>query len=274
MVAAHIETAYADLIAKLEASRGPGAQSQVLGWQFLEKFIQLPLTLPEMQGDRMRRFVDTMFEKVFPSGRAGERARGSAKDSEAGRSEVDGQRAAARNAARQMLANGTLGSTVKLAGAAEPGSAFGEAALDAAGLQLTLEDPGLRSAVSYAARFLKPNPREIKRFVNVFRFFVMITTARRVANLAAPDDVTVLAKLGVLSTRWPAVAGDLVRPVSVGDERTVFELLEDPPAGEDLARAFADAELSEVSSRRLLGAEFRRFMCEPPMIGPQARDWL
>ncbi|HUO71300.1 MAG TPA: P-loop NTPase fold protein [Solirubrobacteraceae bacterium] len=278
MVAAHIETAYADLIAKLEASRGPGAQSQVLGWQFLEKFIQLPLSLPEMQDDRMKRYVSTLFDKVPVPDQVPEHPPAGAADGDAGSeatpSADQGQRAAARNAARQMLAAGTLRSTVKLAGAAEPGSAFGEAALDAAGLQLTLEDPGLRTAVTYAVRFLAPNPREIKRFVNVFRFLVMITTARRVAGLAAPDDLTLLAKLAVLSTRWPAVAADLMRPLSLDEERTVFELLENPSSGEDLNRACVDAGLSEASTQRLLSDEFRRFIGEPPMIGPQARDWL
>ena len=145
----------------------------------------------------------------------------------------------------------------------------------------------MQEVIGYSARFLRPNPREIKRFANVFRFLVMVATERRLAELEAPDQLSALAKLAVLSTRWPSVVTDLMRPVSWSDERTLFELLEDPPKSaatgqarrgaaerRSLERSLASCGLSEAAAKRLLSDDLRRFMASPPRIGAYADDWL
>jgi len=52
--------------------------------------------------------------------------------------------------------------------------------------RLTHGDPDVEAVIAYARPLLDPNPREIKRFVRVFRFFVMIYMERRLQGLPAP----------------------------------------------------------------------------------------
>lgn len=285
MVAAHIETAYADLVAKVKASRGPGGHSEVLGWQFLEKFIQLPLTLPLMESTQTAEFVGALFGSIASGSAEASADSGGSESGALSGTRMAVQKAAATAAAEQMLAGASLGEAVKLAQTAAPGSAYGDAARRVVARKLSREDPEMRTMITYVAPFLTPNPREIKRFANVFRFLVMIASERG-RQFDTPDELSVLAKLAVLSTRWPSVATDLPRRLD-DDGRTVFELLEDPPSSQAtgearrttaerqmLERALGGAGLSEASTQRLLDEELRAFMRCEPRIGEMARDWL
>jgi hypothetical protein len=89
--------------------------------------------------------------------------------------------------------------------------------------RLTIDDPEVKKAIAYAAPYLHANPREIKRFVNVFRFLVMIHTERAFEGLATTATLDQLAKLALVSTRWPELMSRLAKPV--GDV-TAFEKLE------------------------------------------------
>ena len=73
------------------------------------------------------------------------------------------------------------------------------------------------------------NPREIKRFANLFRFFAMIYVERQIAQLPTPGSPRELAKLAVLGILWPGLLSALAVPID--GERTVYQLLEEP--GED-----------------------------------------
>ena len=68
------------------------------------------------------------------------------------------------------------------------------------------EDPKMHDLIlKYAPQF-SSNPRDVKRFMNVFRFQYFILLARRTQRLSAPTDEQ-LAHWIVLSLKWP----DLVR---------------------------------------------------------------
>ena len=122
--------------------------------------------------------------------------------------------------------------------------------------RLTIEDPEVREAIAYGARFLETNPREIKRFVNVFRFLVMIHTERVIGGLATAATLEQIAKLALLSTRWPSSMSTLA--AAAGGGETVFEVLEagngDPP---DRVPAACVA-----------------FLREEPIVGAAARHYL
>ena len=62
MVAAHVEAAYGNLAQRLEQS---GAAFD-LGWRFLEKIVQLPLTLPALEPDRATGFAESLFGRDQP----------------------------------------------------------------------------------------------------------------------------------------------------------------------------------------------------------------
>ena len=139
--------------------------------------------------------------------------------------------------------------------------------------QLSVDTPGIQAVIDYSARFLAPNPRELKRFANVFRFFVMITTERRMLDLPAPGSLDALAKLAVLAVRWPALVPVLAGPARGGG--TVLELLESPPAGsKELRRALMAAGLTEGTAGQLLSPAFRSFLQTPPAIGRDLHGYL
>jgi KAP family P-loop domain/Papain family cysteine protease len=271
MVAAHIEAAYADLVVKLASAGG----SADLGWRFLEKFIQLPLTLPLIEPERAADFAGSLFRP--PGADEPEPPAG-------GTPRADDPSIAA---AGQMLAGESLAGAYRLAEDVASGGAVGEALRTIIARKLSSDDPEMQRVLAYGARSLRPNPREIKRFANVFRFLVMIATERRLANLEAPDELAVLAKLAVLTTRWPSVLGDLAQSAGPAGERTLFDVLEDPPRSaargparraalelQRLQEEVARCDLTDEATKLLLSEEMRRFMCAPPRVAHYADDWV
>jgi KAP family P-loop domain len=110
------------------------------------------------------------------------------------------------------------------------------------------------------------NPREIKRYVNLFRFYSFITFHRRVID-SAPDN-SQLAKLAALAIRWP----DLLSKLS-GDHAAVLDRLEKAAKGDD--RVEWDRLLVELewpTTRRL--AHLREFLAQGPRIGQVAHTVL
>ncbi|MFF5204723.1 P-loop NTPase fold protein [Streptosporangium sp. NPDC000396] len=74
------------------------------------------------------------------------------------------------------------------------------------------------------------NPREIKRYVNVFRFYSFLTYRRALAGAAPASDGEV-AKLAALTSYWPHLLSPLVREI---EGTTVLQRLEET-AGDDSA---------------------------------------
>ncbi|GAB3156903.1 hypothetical protein GCM10027258_64220 [Amycolatopsis stemonae] len=254
MVAAHVETVYQDLVAKIRETAGHADEGLDLGWKFLDKFIQLPLTLPVM----VRNQSASLLRSLFPAPEAGP--------------EPEPGTAPATPAFRPPT---SLDEAVQLADAVPAGS--GEATKKAvrAGIdrQLSLDTPGLQAVIEYSARILAPNPRELKRFANVFRFFVMIATERRMLDLPAPASLDALAKLAVLAVRWPTLVPVLAGPAQ--DGRTVLELLEQAASGTtDPGADLAAAGLTEGTIAQLLSPAFRTFLRTPPRIGADLHGYL
>lgn len=102
------------------------------------------------------------------------------------------------------------------------------------------------------APWLDRNPREIKRFVNVFRFYVLIRQGRQEAGLPVPDSLEQVAKLAVLAVRWPELRGVLGRQIGPDNNDTLLALLEAP-----LDELPPEAEWSV--RRDVLAKEFRSF---------------
>ena len=211
MVAAHVEAAYGNLAQRLEQH----GDTFELGWRFLEKIVQLPLTLPALEPERAAGFAESLFgHGMAPAA-------------------VEAPSEAAVQAADEALRGEVLSGAVRQAAAVSGDDAAAvEAVRRTVERRLTIDDPEVREAIAYGARFLETNPREIKRFVNVFRFLVMIHTERVIGGLATAATLEQIAKLALLSTRWPSSMSTLA--AAAGDGRTVFEVLEadgaEPPA--------------------------------------------
>jgi hypothetical protein len=281
MVAAHVETAYAGLVMRLTEEARPGAGTN-LGWRFLEKIVQLPLTLPDMSPAKARTFVETLFGSATVQSTSGAITAALEATAPAGEDVAKEQR---------KIGDVSLKEAIQLAGAKRDGGAKSEAQKEAVRRQierrLTGEDPAVQAAILYAVPHLDPNPREIKRFVNIFRFFVMILTERSVEDSSIPLELQDIAKLAVLNLKWPWLMQTLAEPARGGRQGTVFDLLQDPPVvtprkGE--SRAAAELRIlkqalkingfSQSTMDRLLAPELRSFMASPPKVGPSGRLFL
>ena len=64
MIAAHIEAAYSGLMDKLPDVGLPNNQVADLGWRFLEKIVQLPLTLPAIEASQRVNYFESLFREA------------------------------------------------------------------------------------------------------------------------------------------------------------------------------------------------------------------
>jgi KAP family P-loop domain len=279
MVAAHIEAAYSSLVHQLDDTAGTATPGMGLGWRFLEKIVQLPLALPAMEPEMTVSFIESLFPAVIASGTA-----------EATASETaSGTQAAAASGAGAAGQGGAAGGDVT--GVVRPDAVARREARRVIERRLTASDPEVRRVIEYASEALNRNPREIKRFVNLFRFYTMIYAERKLVNLPTPASLHEVAKLAVLGIRWPSLLGCLALPVKANGlgQVTVFELLEKPlgndiPGGEgDDQEAIADqkvrsalraAGLGETTITCLLLPELTTFLRAEPIVGPRVRGYL
>jgi ribosomal protein L12E/L44/L45/RPP1/RPP2 len=96
-------------------------------------------------------------------------------------------------------------------------------------------DPAMAEFVNEVADLVDGNPRQIKRYVNVFRFYSTLRHSLRVDGTVAADELPsdkVLAKFVALSIQWPhavdclRVRKDAKAGAANGHKVTVLELLE------------------------------------------------
>ena len=265
MVAAHIEAAYSDLVSKLDqTSTGRASALPSLGWRFLEKIVQLPLALPAMEPKASTAFIASLFPAEMTQVPA-TTAAPAADD------------AAADAAAQAALRTATLSEAVGIGGGVRPDAPAGEEVRLAVERRLTADDPEVKQVIEYASGLLNRNPREIKRFVNLFRFYTMIYAERKLANLPAPGSLHEVAKIAVLGIRWPSLLGALATIADDSGELTVFELLEAQRAAKtsaSLKKMLADAGLTDATIASLQTAELTEFLRTAPVIGPGVRGYL
>jgi hypothetical protein len=123
------------------------------------------------------------------------------------------------------------------------------------------------------------NPREIKRFVNLFRFYSFIAERQRLIGAEAPGEDQ-LAKLAAFAIRWPHVISmlsatdsghllnELERAARAGDGRW-------PQVLGEVFPAFAPGEDGEGKAVPAgWGDDLRRFLRDGVEIGPVAHRFL
>ena len=130
-----------------------------------------------------------------------------------------------------------------------------------------------RRAVTQALPVLgSHNPREIKRFVNLFRFYSYIRLANQLAGQPVPDPPQ-LAKLTALVIRWPQLLS-VLGGAPDGEAPHPLTVLERAAAGDD--GAWQEAVGTHLAHRidgdrsAPWAADLRAFLARPPVIGPAA----
>ncbi|MEH1129124.1 hypothetical protein [Micromonospora sp. CPCC 206061] len=152
--------------------------------------------------------------------------------------------------------------------------------------RLRPDDPEVEEVVTAVAGTLGKNPREIKRFVNVFRFYAVIRQERITAGLPAPDTLAEVTKLAVLAIRWPHLRAALGRQIGTTERDTVLSLLEAPVAElpedadwtarkEALHQSLVNAHVPDRLRANLLGSEdLCKLLAANPSIGTTAAIFL
>jgi hypothetical protein len=259
LVAAQIHVAYEKLFEQLD-DRGDD-----LGWRFLEKMVQLPLSLPEPQAPQVERFLDSILAI-----KAEQQIAEIADDAP----EVVQARALIKAAETTGTLEG-VGDAYEEVRKSYPVQGVRADAIvqKAARLEFAdrFDDGTARDMLLRFAHDLSGNPREIKRFVNVFRFYAYIDFWRRTQGLETPG-LDGAGKLARLAIGWPSLLSTLATDVGVnGSSVTLLQTLETTPDGEwqdILARAPARAR------DQLAQAALREVIRGRPHIGAAAANFL
>jgi hypothetical protein len=264
VVAANVEAAYKDLVDNLKDDRLQGDWSS-LGWRFLEKIVQLPLSLPRPGGSDP--LVVTYVDSLLMADSAGQRStsrptigveaaapqadgeppdpQGAAADdmtahtasattTAATNNDAEARQAATREAARkdeefaqhvaeletaiqrrapsiQTLPQMAREAQQEVLGTddREPLRAETLEASDRVFARL-YSDTDARDAIvaEVQTRLTSGNAREIKRFINLFRFYTFILQRKRISEASSPESQATptsqeVAKLAALAIRWP-----------------------------------------------------------------------
>jgi hypothetical protein len=235
-----VEAVYKDLAAQPHGGR-PAAWS-TLGWRFLEKIVQLPLSLPPPGGNRQTTsYLDSLLDQppaqpdaseaprqVAAASQGPPRARGGPSSSgeadlptAAANEAGDGDRATRvgllevairrRSPTTETLAAVALNAQAEVV-PGSTGTLLPETSEAANRVLVELySDSEARTAILAGVPGLaSDNPREIKRFVNLFRFYTFIAQQHQLQGLPAVSGDQI-AKLSVLAIRWPHLLGLLGR---------------------------------------------------------------
>jgi hypothetical protein len=285
LVAAHVEVAYGDMVAKLR-ERG---QADRIGWRFLDKIVQLPISLPPVDRARdLPRYLRALLD-LPPD----------ASDSTTGSTAGPVPDAAPLLTPAVVLRHlpGPLGAPVPiavpaprlidqaeamiracaptaeslpeithrvervvlLAPAGIPGPAL---AGELTGLVARAADRvyadllGDRSAYAALTAGLPSlgsvSPREVKRYLNLFRFYAFIAFRRRLDRQAAPD-LAQIAKLAAIAVRWPYLLGQFAS--EDGSGTTALQRWEDAArSDDDGAWQVAGGDAVDPGLRAVLGS--------------------
>ena len=266
VVAAHIEVAYDRLTQALDGSDGPP-----LGWRFLEKMVQLPLSLPPPEPSQVERYLDSLL--------------GPARDEPEPEAE---QLAEFERRLRQEqpsfddLPDAALRASQEVTGREQTviPSSFARSVLTVVGDRFTDKDEEVRAVVGAQVVHFSNNPREIKRLLNVFRFYAFIQVSRGLAGLSTPT-LEQVAKLAVLAVRWPNLLEVFGRPWALGQTERVLARLETLARGQDgngvppdwsetlSSGPFSDRLRAEVASPALY-----RVLRGEPLLGESPAGFL
>jgi hypothetical protein len=323
VVAAHVEAANRELVQVLKAG-GLSGDWSTLGWRFLEKIVQLPLSLParsdESQWQAYTTSLLTREEKGSTAPLQREVPRPTAPPdvpaeaappptsprtfrrrkpkpvppSPAPEGETERLKLVTRIETAIRSRHPTVESIPRAAREAQ-GEVLGETrdglspeTIEAANRVFVdlYSDAAASAAIAHGVGYLPTKtPREIKRYVNLFRFYTFIVQQRRFHapweadsddDHDPPPDANAVAKLAALAIRWPQLLDALARRPAGGP--TVLALLEDAARtsegwSEALALLGVARDPDGTQPAAWIG-ELKPFLEAGPTIAPTARALL
>ncbi len=212
MVAAALDQAHSDVIAKLPLY----ARTSSIGWRFMDKFVQLPFVIPTVSPEDHSHFIESLLSQD-----AGAEINMQVRD------------IAARLVEQTESASTTPEEVVDRVNAQQPLAQGQQDALrqEVKVIQdmnenikkFTDQEKDIRDAIALHAKRYFINPRDTKRFVNLFRFYYFLRAARQARGQPVPT-VDQLCRWLALSLKWPTVVRWLRRRPTAQDGTSDLQL--------------------------------------------------
>jgi hypothetical protein len=190
MVAAALDKAHSDVISKLPSY----AKSASIGWRFMDKFVQLPFIVPPPTRDEIKKYADSLFSEDNAEIDIETRNKLThAIES----TDVD------TKAPQQVVQDAAKGQALS---SEQKETLVNEAAviqqMDRNIRAFSDEEKKMRNLLTTAAADFSTNPRDIKRFINVFRFYYFLRAAREARKAPVPS-LSQLSRWILFSLKWP-----------------------------------------------------------------------
>jgi hypothetical protein len=266
MVAAALEVANNDVIEKAQ-KLGLLDRTAPVGWRFMEKIVQLPIVIPPPTDTDRRGYVHSLTGSFGKNG--GDKVTVATSPAPAPAPAaapiVRPERHGKEEEAKVQSYRRKIGTVKSSAEAAQKAAAVAKdapveerwAALEAGNRvyeqALTEGDPVMAEFANRLSPLVDGNPRQIKRYVNVFRFYSALRYRLGPGAMVPRDNLPtgdVLAKFVELSIRWPH-AVDCLRVRVDGGKGTKISLLKRLEA--ESRKPGSGADKADEDWKRLVG---------------------
>jgi hypothetical protein len=192
MVAAALDKAHSDVISRLPSY----AKSASIGWRFMDKFVQLPFIVPPPKRDELKKYANSLFLEDSSENRELDLE---TRSNAVHVIEREGLARNPQNIVEQVAEKKSLNP--------EQRKLLEEEVVVIQQMDQNIKefsDQGqqMKSVLASAAADFSTNPRDIKRFINVFRFYYFLRAAREARGDPVPS-LSQLSRWILFSLRWP-----------------------------------------------------------------------
>jgi hypothetical protein len=202
MVAAALDVSYGAMDEILKETSTAGDRAP-LGWRFMEKIIQLPLTIPPPMPEDVDRYLRVLLKGAGEGPPAEEKL----SEEEVAQAETQMEQAGNLDEVESMTLE-------KMRQEQSEGkkAVLREASKRVYARKLAMHDPMVQRFINDSATWFNDNPRQIKRYINLFRFYATLRYAYMLDGVYEKPDAPMpsdgaLAKFVALSIHWPQAIG-------------------------------------------------------------------
>jgi hypothetical protein len=199
MVAAALNKAHSEVISKLPSY----AKSASIGWRFMDKFVQLPFIVPPPTPAELKKYAESLFSED-----SGETAAIDIDTRNKVTQMIENTAAKAPQQVVQEVAKGKNLSTHQQQTLQEEVVVIQQ--MDRNIRAFSDEEQRIKNLLTTSAADFSTNPRDIKRFVNVFRFYYFLRAAREARKDPVPS-LSQLSRWILFSLKWPEAVRYLLR---------------------------------------------------------------
>ena len=203
IAAASMEVAHEDLTRKLQTmTRRYGS----LGWYFMDKFIQLPFVVPNLDQSQSQDYLSGLFEQSTTS--ASEDDLEGETEEQRGKRDTEAARRVAIMLEDQKVKASDFGKRLApdlsrlKRNRQDSFQQLSRRAIELAAEEFTDDNPEIRENLVQYGRFLGGNPRTMKRFANLYRFYRLAQWSRELQGLDSASP-SALGRWLVVMLRWP-----------------------------------------------------------------------